>query len=167
MRVRPIRLLRDAVAGACLVLALSITARAAPSEEPLAVVVPASAAHHPIDASELAAIYRRKRRFWPDGTAIEPVNLGAADIRRRHFSRVVTGLLPEAMEDYWDEQYFQGILPPRVLASPEAVLRFVTDTRGAIGYVPLCSVDRRVAVIAVVTDTVTVTETPNTAACRH
>jgi hypothetical protein len=43
--------------------------------------------------------------------------------------------------------YFHGLLPPHVLASTEAVLRFVASTPGAIGYVPLCDADARVTML--------------------
>ena len=39
------------------------------------------------------------------------------------------------MLDYWNTQYFQGVSPPYVLASEDAVLEFVATTPGSIGYV--------------------------------
>jgi len=54
---------------------------------------------------------------------------------------------PEALESYWNEQYFQGIVPPHVVVSEEAMLRFVTSTAGAIGYILPCHLDERVQVI--------------------
>jgi hypothetical protein len=59
----------------------------------------------------------------------------------------VFGVDPDMMENYWNEQYFRGISPPPVVASSEAMLRFVEATRGAVGYVPSCEVDSRVVVI--------------------
>jgi ABC-type phosphate transport system substrate-binding protein len=44
--------------------------------------------------------------------------------------------------------YFHGVQPPYVLASDEAVIRFVVSTPGAIGYVSNCLADRRVTVVA-------------------
>ncbi len=41
----------------------------------------------------------------------------------------------------------QGISPPHVVASQEAVMRFVANTPGVIGYVAACKVDKRVKVI--------------------
>jgi hypothetical protein len=57
---------------------------------------------------------------------------------RRAFSQSVLGGVPEGFEDYWRKLYFQGVLPPHVLASEEAVIRFVSSTPGAIGYVTSC-----------------------------
>ena len=40
--------------------------------------------------------------------------------------------------------------PPFVLASEEAMIRFVASTPGAVGYVSLCLADKRVAVVATI-----------------
>jgi len=58
--------------------------------------------------------------------------------------------LPEDMQSYWNDQYFHGVLPPPVLDSEEAVLRFVSSTAGAIGYVSACAVDKRVEIVALI-----------------
>ena len=100
--------------------------------------------------SELAAIYRRKRNYWEDGTKIQPVNLPADNPTRRAFSKAVLGYAPEELEQYWNDRYFHGVLPPYVLSSEEAVLRFVAETPRAIGYVPYCDADKRVTVVLVI-----------------
>lgn len=127
-----------------LTIALQMALISAAGAEPLAIVVPADS-HIRVDRIEqLSEVYLKKRQFWPDGQRIVPVNLAATDPRRRQFSQSVLGFLPEQLDAYWNERYFHGVLPPEVLNSVEAVLRFVAATRGAIGYVPLCSVDHRV-----------------------
>ncbi len=118
---------------------------------PIAVVVghgqaPADA----ISAVQVQGLFARKRLLWDGELAVVPVNLAASHPVRRAFSLGVFKRSPEQMQDYWNEQYFHGVLPPPVLASEEAVLRFVVATRGAVGYVGICNVDRRVDVIAVV-----------------
>jgi hypothetical protein len=105
--------------------------------EQIAVITHASPSTDMISQEELSRIYRGKKLFWADGTRIIPVNLAADHPCRKRFSRVVLGLLPEEMQEYWNAQYFHGISPPYVLSSEEAVLRFVTETPGAIGY--LCT----------------------------
>jgi hypothetical protein len=97
-------------------------------------------------------IFARKRQLWDDRTAIVPVNLPAAHPLRRAFSLWLFKRTPEDMQGYWADQYFHGIQPPPVLASEEAVLRFVASTPGSIGYVSICSVDKRVEVVAVIAD---------------
>ncbi|HEX7640272.1 MAG TPA: hypothetical protein VF457_17895, partial [Burkholderiaceae bacterium] len=97
----------------------------------------------------IGGIFARKRRLWDDRSPIVPVNLPLDHPLRRQFSQDVFGRLPQDMQDYWSDQYFHGVLPPPVLGSEEAVLRFVAATPGAIGYVSVCAIDRRVDVVAV------------------
>ncbi|NMG36541.1 hypothetical protein GRF61_18995 [Azoarcus sp. TTM-91] len=96
---------------------------------------------------EVALIFKRKKRLWSDGSRIQPVNLPPSNTIRRAFSSRIFSLLPEEMDEYWRDQYFHGELPPYVLGSEEAVVRFVAATPGAIGYVPRCLADRRVVVV--------------------
>lgn len=115
--------------------------------ESLAVV---AAAHSPLDKltpDAVRLIFNRKRLVDPQGQRWIPVNLPATDPLRRGFSQALFDALPEDLEDYWNNQYFHGIRPPEVLASEEAVLRFVTATPGAIGYVRAPLVDQRVKVL--------------------
>ncbi len=116
--------------------------------EPVVVVVAAADSRARIDPGELAGIFRRKIRMDGEGRPVVPVNLPAAHPLRRLFSLAVFGRLPEDLQAYWNEQYFQGISPPLVLDSEEAVLRFVASTPGAIGYVSGCSIDKRVKILA-------------------
>jgi hypothetical protein len=140
-RVRPplAKLLAFAIAAAILPVA------AAGTEDELVVVVAPGSGHRIEGRDILAAIYRRKKQYWNDGQRIEPVNLPPDDPRRQRFSLLVLGLMPQQLDGFWNEMYFHGVLPPHVLASVEAVIRFVSTTPAAIGYTPLCSADTRVA----------------------
>ncbi len=135
---------------AFVVLGLHTTASADRQPPFLAVIEPAFS-HHPLNRAKLAAIYLRERFHWPDGTKIEPVNLPADGYARLLFSRAILGRRPQDLEPYWNRRYFDGILPPYVLHSPQAVLRFVAQTRGAVGYVPYDMVDARVRVVLIIT----------------
>ena len=120
-------------------------------EPAIAVVV----GHNPASADTVSAtivlgMFARKRLLWSDRTPVLPVNLAALHPLRRKFSLWVFKKTPEQLQDYWNDQYFHGVLPPPVLASEEAVLRFVAATHGAVGYVSMCSVDLRVDVIAII-----------------
>jgi hypothetical protein len=114
------------------------------------VVASASAQAAPLPLALVANIFRRKRQFWDDQMRIVAVNLPALHPLRRQFSQRLFKRSPEDMQAYWNDQYFHGVLPPAVLASEEAVIRFVADTPGAVGYVWSCSVDKRVAVVALI-----------------
>ncbi len=127
-------------------LLLAGAAMCAPAGAQVAVVVGAAARMPPWGQAELAPVWLRHRQF-ADGVRLQPVNLPAGQTLRRWFSQQVLGQSPEELEGYWRDQYFNGVLPPYVLASEEAVLRFVATTPGAIGYVPACLVDKRVRVL--------------------
>ena len=117
---------------------------AAAAEEPVAVIVPRAFSGREPGTQELALIFKRKKIAWDDGTRIQAVNLPADHPARRLFSQRILKSAPEAQTQYWNAMYFQGVFPPHVVASPEAMLRYVADTAGAIGYVPGCKLDARV-----------------------
>ena len=55
------------------------------------------------------------------------------------------------LQNYWNQQYFQGVSPPYVLGSEAAVVEFVAKTPGAIGYVEPCFVTADVAIVQLLT----------------
>jgi len=133
-----------ALALACLLLAVASRA-----EEPaprLVVIV------HPTRRAELslellAQIYLRRKRFWDDGTPIVPLNLEAGAALRTTFARTVLPWSDARLADYWNRQYFYGVLPPATLASTKAVVRYVAAEPNAVGYVPAADVDESVRVV--------------------
>ena len=100
-----------------------------------------------VATNELNLIYWRKQLYWPKGQRIKPVNLRPEHPLRQQFSQLILGSPPKKQIDYWNGQYFNGILPPYSVNSEEAVLRYVAQTSGAIGYVDACHVDSRVKAI--------------------
>lgn len=112
----------------------------------IAIVVPANQDADALQfaAGKLKLIYLRKQLYWPNGKRIYPVNLQTEHVLRRAFSQGVLGSLPAEQVDYWNGLYFNGIRPPHVVNSEEAVMRYVAQTPGAIGYVDACKVDGRV-----------------------
>jgi hypothetical protein len=154
------------IGTACGLLVLGAGLSVGASEPSMTVaVVVALGTDAPTEFQDVALIYRRKKRFWPDGSKVIPVNLPANNFQRHLFSQVVLRSSPEALEQYWNNMYFQGESPPFVLGSEEAVLRFVSRTQGAIGYVNYCSVDARVKVAMVFTSTGRVSEATARASC--
>jgi hypothetical protein len=121
---------------------------AAGTQDPgISVIMAPGAAQPKLNRDDLALIFKRQKRFWEDGQHVQPVNLSANHPLRRAFSMQIFGRGPEDLEDYWRDMYFHGVLPPYVLASEEAVIRFVASTPGAIGYVSHCLLDHRVSVV--------------------
>jgi hypothetical protein len=134
--------------GLTTVAALCCGVGSAWAETRVVVIVAAGSTNPSMSLDELALIYRRKKQFVGPAR-VQPINLPAQHPLRRFFSQQVLHNSPEDLEDYWRDMYFNGVSPPFVLASEEAVIRFVASTPGAVGYVSQCAVDRRVSVVAV------------------
>jgi len=130
------------------------------AEESIAVVVAAGSRLDKLSLDTAKLIFKRKSMVDAYGDRWIPVNLPPAHPLRRIFSLAVFDTLPEDMEEYWNEQYFQGINPPEVLSSEEAVLRFVAATPAAIGYVRAAQADARVKILLLVRSAADLGEPP-------
>lgn len=100
-----------------------------------------------MSAKQLANIYRRKTIINQAGERWNPINLNASNPLRIAFAEKIFQQSPDAMEAYWNAQYFQGIMPPYAVNSVEAMLRVLETTPGAIGYLLPCQLDKRVKVV--------------------
>jgi hypothetical protein len=107
----------------------------------IAVVVGTSSPIRDVTVDGLREVYLRRRRIWPDGAPSLPVNLPADHPVRRAFSRRVLGRLPEDLEGHWSRLAFDGVRPPPVLQTAQAVCAYVAVEPTAIGYVPASAVD--------------------------
>lgn len=116
--------------------------------EVLAVIVPHNKDIHQIDSSELSLIFWCKKLYWAGGKRIQAVNYSASNPLRLQFSLSILKSTPETQTNHWNSLYLQGISPPHVIDSQEAMLRFVADTAGAIGYIDACKLDSRVKALA-------------------
>ncbi|NDU92656.1 MAG: hypothetical protein G3I10_08635 [Ferrovum sp.] len=116
------------------------SAFSAPADESKIAVIASSRDHdvQTIDPGMLRDIYLKKIFLDPQGHAYIPVNLPPDDTLRREFSRSVIKMSESRLQNYWNRQYFQGVSPPYVLGSQTAVVEFVAETPGAIGYVEPC-----------------------------
>jgi len=128
-------------------LAWSAPCLAGPEPAVLAVIVAKNGPEQALDKDALARIFLRKMLLWANREPIQPVNLAAAHALRRLFSERVSGLEPEELDNYWNDQYFHGTFPPYSVASEEAAIRYVAASAAAIGYVSACAADERVKVL--------------------
>jgi ABC-type phosphate transport system substrate-binding protein len=94
---------------------------------------------NPVDSisrQQLSAIYMKKVRQWPNRTEIAPVDQSPTSRVRERFSDSVHGKSVAYVTRYWHRVIFSGRgLPPFELSSSAAVAEFVSENRGAIGYV--------------------------------
>jgi hypothetical protein len=88
-----------------------------------------------IDRVSLQRIYTGKV-VELNGSRVFPVDLRPGDHLRQRFLTLYLDQDEDKYIGYWTVRRYVGKgTPPRELDSPEAVIRYVTQTRGAIGYV--------------------------------
>lgn len=129
-------------------LALAGLAGGCLAEDGLAVITGLSKPAIAFSRANLQDIFLKRIQVDDSGNPLVALNLPPDEALREAFSLYVLGQRPGGMQRFWTEQYFHGVSPPFVVRSPEAMLRFVAETPGAIGYVALCQVDKRVQVVA-------------------
>jgi ABC-type phosphate transport system substrate-binding protein len=89
-----------------------------------------------LPSSEVARLFLKKTVSWPEGGAVEPVDLREDSDVRREFSKEVLGKDVSAVKGYWQERIFTGRAVPPIEKSSEAeAIAFVAANRDAIGYV--------------------------------
>lgn len=122
---------------------------AAPSQ--MVIITASDTPRLTFDQSTLRDVYLKKIFVDARGQRLTPVNLPSGASLREAFAHTVLHMNDSQLQDYWNKQYFQGVSPPYVLASADAVVQFVAKTPGAIGYVAACQVNASVRVVMTVT----------------
>ena len=130
-------------------LAFAPVSRAAPSQ--LAIIAAPGSPQLKFNQDTLRNVYLKRIFVDGRGQRLTPVNLPSGTPLRAAFTHAILHMDDAQLQDYWNKQYFQGVSPPYVLASPDAVVQFVAKTPGAIGYVAACQVDTSVRVVMIVT----------------
>lgn len=117
----------------------------------IAIITAPEAPQLTLDQNMVRNVYLKKIFVDGKGQRLTPVNLPSGSSLREAFSRALLHMDDAQLQDYWDQKYFQGVSPPYVLGSPDAVVRFIATTPGAIGYVAPCQVDGSVRVVLTIT----------------
>ncbi len=125
---------------------LSLTmASASEDSRPIAVIVSAQPSLAPaVHVDDLSLIFWRKKLFAMHGQPLRPVNLSSEHPLRVRFSQQILRSSPKSQVSYWNGLYFHGVQPPFTVQSEEAMIRYVAETDGAIGYIDACHVDDRI-----------------------
>jgi len=89
-----------------------------------------------VSKRDLARIFLKKKKKWPNGQKAQPVEQKGNDALRTSFSKEVLGKSLEMVESHWQAQVFSGKgSPPKQMTSDAAVINFVRSQPGAVGYV--------------------------------
>lgn len=101
--------------------------------EPVFVVNAANTAN--IDDEAAAKIFLRQVKTFPDGSPASPVNQKEGALTES-FRTQVLKKNGSQVKAYWAQQVFTGgARPPSELDGDDAVLKYVAETPGGIGYV--------------------------------
>jgi len=89
-----------------------------------------------LSRTQVSRFLLKKSPRWVDGTPAKPVDQGDEQAVREAFTREIHGRSVASVRHFWQRQVFSGKdLPPPEVAGDEAVVAFVKDHPGAIGYV--------------------------------
>ena len=99
-----------------------------------------------LSKQQLKKIYLMKKHFIGEMKVI-PVNLPSSSALREEFNAKVLKMNNNRLNRYWTKQHFQGVHPPLVQPSTQAVKKFVQNVQGAIGYIPKEQLDDTLEVL--------------------
>lgn len=84
----------------------------------------------------VANMFLKQVVTWNSGDTVKPVDQRPTSSVRDAFSQRILRRSVAAIRSYWQQRIFSGRdLPPPELESDAAVVRYVVEHRGAIGYV--------------------------------
>jgi ABC-type phosphate transport system substrate-binding protein len=83
----------------------------------------------------LSSIFLGESPRWGDGRPVHPVDQSLRSAVRRTFSERVHRKPLEGIEALWHRKLIAGVRPPKVKPSDAEVIAFVSEKKGAIGYV--------------------------------
>jgi ABC-type phosphate transport system substrate-binding protein len=98
----------------------------------------------------LAEAFLKTSTRWPDGESIRPVDQRSDTPIRKAFSESILKRTIGAVRSYWQQRIFSGRdVPPPELDSDDAVVRYVSEHRGAVGYVSVSTKTGETRVVTV------------------
>jgi hypothetical protein len=112
------------------------SAPSAPRGAGFAVVVHAANPAAALPREQVARLFMRKLRRWPNGAPAEPVDLAPGAPARDAFTRTVLGKSVGTVRAYWQQRIFSGAeVPPPEKPDDAAVLAYVRTHPAAVAYV--------------------------------
>ncbi len=126
-------------------------ARAADKAQHLAIVVNKNSSLTDISSGELAKYFRAERTKAPDGTKLVLVMQEAGRAERDAALREIFKMSDGEYNKYFLQATFTGAVSgaPKALSNSRAVLKFVNDTPGGLGYVKGDEADDTVKVLKI------------------
>lgn len=108
--------------------------------EAIAVIVNSANSEDTLSVGELANIYRGRQQIWSDGKHVVVVNRSVkSEVRRVFYDKVLDSKPTKKFYDPGSPALFRTI----VQRSSLALMKFVANMPGAIGYVYVSEVDKK------------------------
>ncbi len=100
--------------------------------------------------SQLRRIYSIRQLRWANSTPIVVFVLPSQHIIHKNFSKNILNIFPYKLDRIWNKLTFSGLgVAPTVVQSQEELLKAVSNTPGAIGYVDNLNKEMDVNVIKI------------------
>ena len=129
---------------------LDTPSRIRPSQS-LAIIVNRSNPVNDLSLRELRKLFLGERNHWPNGHRVAIAMLDYGQPERQTVLRLIYRMDENEYQDHLLREVFRGdvFVPPKTLASPAVVRKFVFNAPGAIGYVRASDVDDTVKVVRI------------------
>lgn len=122
--------------GFILVLVFLLSSGSAAAQQPFRIIVHPDNPAMRLTSEEASRLFLKREARWPDGVAVEPVDLAGTNALRESFSVAVHGRSTARILAYWQQKVFSGELaPPPEVGNEDEVVQFVRSRRGAVGYI--------------------------------
>jgi len=140
-----------ATLGALCLAAQPIAAQQATAADALAIIVHRSNPVEELSSAQLRRIYMFDIQHWPNGRKVTVMLGEKGEPERAEAIRLICGIAEAEYDRHVLLQTFRGSLGwgPRSIQSVAAMLRFVFNAPGAIGYVPVDEIDGSVKVLRI------------------
>lgn len=123
---------------------------AAPASADVVIVVNKANTQTTMSSSDLKRIFLGKKTAFSDGSSAVAVYQVTNSGVRATFDQNYLGKNSAQMNSFWSKKMFSGEgVPPKELASDLAVLEFVSNNPGAIGYLDESAVNAAVSTVTI------------------
>lgn len=122
----------------CIVNTVAAQEAAKPAAKPADQNVPVLITNKQIgelSTEQIKSFYTLQRKLLPNGNTVKPTMLPLSHEHTVRFTQSLFGFYPYQLSRIWDRRIFTGkAQTPIEFETPQALLRFVSETDNAVGY---------------------------------
>lgn len=89
-----------------------------------------------------------KKQIRINNCDLVPLNLKAQNKIRKYFINTMLHISNQHWNRYWDKMHFKGVKAPHVVSSQRAMVAYIINVPGSIGYIPAESVSEGMTILA-------------------